>query len=342
MASEDGIGPQSPGEGAEASALMEHPPAANVFLLDGKGGAHFLPDDVPLAALVGRAFHVVVGSPASPEFKLWLKHELGAVEAAMLTVPSAQTRCQILDDKAVMILRIPRPSARPDDVGRQLMGIWIERGRVILVTDINVAELMGWTTHARLSHGPASPGDLVARLGLRAADRLEPLVEQINDDLDDIEEATLLGRARDHRQQLATLRRTLIGLRRLLWPQRDALNTLELEELSFFSRKDRARLREASQRTARIGDELQALSERAVLVHEHILDHRAEQMNRAMLILAVVTTIFMPLTLITGMFGMNLKGIPFAFDALGFWVISAIMLVIAVAEIIWFRRRKWF
>lgn len=342
MASDDGTGPQSPGEGAGTSALMEHPPAANVFLLDGKGSAHFLSDDVPLPAATGRAFHVVVGSPASPEFKLWLKHELGAVEAAMLSVPSAQTRCHILDDKAVMILRIPRPSARPDDVGRQLMGIWVERGRVILVTDVNVAELMGWTTHARLSHGPSSPGDLVARLGLRAADRFEPLIEQINDDLDDIEEATLLGRARDHRKQLAALRRTLIGLRRLLWPQRDALNSLEIEELSFFSRKDRARLREASQRTARLGDELQALSERAVLVHEHILDHRAEQMNRAMLILAVVTTIFMPLTLITGMFGMNLEGIPFAFNTLGFWIISAIMLVIAVGEILWFRRRKWF
>ena len=342
MASDDGIDPQSPGAGAETSTLMEYPTAANVFLLDGKGGAHFLSEDVPLAALEGRAFHVVVGSPASPEFKLWLKHEIGAVEATMLTVPSTQTRCHILDDKAVMILRIPRPSARPDDIGRQLMGIWIEKGRVILVTDVNVAELMGWTTHARLSHGPASPGDLVARLGLRAADRFEPLIEQINDDLDDIEEATLLGRARDHRQQLATLRRTLIGLRRLLWPQRDALNTLELEDLSFFSRKDRARLREASQRTARLGDELQALSERAVLVHEHILDYRAEQMNRAMLILAVVTTIFMPLTLITGMFGMNLHGIPFALNDWGFWIVSGLMALLAVAEIAWFRRRKWF
>ena len=342
MASEDGTGPETTGEGAAPPQLLDHPVAAAVYLLDGKGGAHFLPEDVPLAALEGRAFHVVVGSPASPEFKLWLKHEIGVVEATMLTVPSAQTRCQILDDKAVLILRIPRPSARPDDVGRQLMGIWIEKGRVILVTDVNVAELMGWTTHARLSHGPASPGDVVARLGLRAADRMEPLLEQINDDLDDIEEGTLLGKASDHRRRLATLRRTLIGLRRLLWPQRDALMTLELEELSFFSRKDRARLREASQRTARLGDELQAQGERAVLVHEHILDQRAEQMNRAMLILAVVTTIFMPLTLITGMFGMNLGGIPLSHGDWGFWIVSGFMAILAVAQIAWFRRRKWF
>ncbi|MBU1175666.1 MAG: hypothetical protein KKH72_09725 [Alphaproteobacteria bacterium] len=342
MAHDGGIGPEVPGEGVGATNLFVHPAAAAVYLLDGRGSAQYMPEAVPLAAPTGKTFHVVVGSPASPEFRLWLKHEIGAVEATVLTVPSTQTRCQILDDKAVLILRMARPSAQPDDVGRQLMGIWIEKSRVILVTDVNVAELMGWTTHARLSHGPSSPGDLVARLGLRAADRLEPLLEQIGDDLDRIEEATIIGRARDFRLRLAALRRTMIGLRRLLWPQRDALNTLELEEMSYFSRKDRARLREASQRTARLGDELQALSERAVLVHEHILDQRSEQMNRAMLILAVVTTVFMPLTLITGMFGMNLHGIPFAENGAGFWVIAGFMVVVAVAEVAWFRRQKWF
>ncbi|WP_410175186.1 CorA family divalent cation transporter, partial [Nodularia spumigena] len=55
---------------------------------------------------------------------------------------------------------------------------------------------------------------------------------------------------------------------------------------------------------ARLGDELQALSERAVLVHEQILDTRAEQMNQTMLVLAAVTVVFMPLTVISGMLGM--------------------------------------
>ena len=327
---------------ASASVIIDYPAAASVYLLDGKGSAHYLPDDMPLSEPTGRAFHVIIGSPASPEFRLWLKHEIGAVEATVLSVPNSQTRCQIIDDKAVLILRMARPSARPDDIGRQLMGIWIERTRVILVTDVNVADMMGWTTQARLSHGPGSPGDLVARLGLRAADRLEPLLENMGDDLDHIEEATLLGRARDYRKALATLRRTLISFRRMLWPQRDALTTLELEDLSFFSRKDKARLREAAQRTARLGDELQALSERAVLVHEHILDQRSEQMNRAMLILAAVTTVFMPLTLITGMLGMNVEGIPFARDPIGFWVVTLILVVLAVLQILWFRKRHWF
>jgi zinc transporter len=82
--------------------------------------------------------------------------------------------------------------------------------------------------------------------------------------------------------RLAELRRTLISFRRLVWPQRDVLNTLEIEDLSHFTARDRLRLREASARSARLGDELQALSERAVLVHEQIIDARSEQMNRTL------------------------------------------------------------
>ncbi len=70
------------------------------------------------------------------------------------------------------------------------------------------------------------------------------------------------------------------------------------------------RLREAAARTARLGDELQTLSERAVLVHEQLLDTRAEEMNRNMLLLAAATVVLMPLTVISGLLGTECRGHP--------------------------------
>ena len=90
----------------------------------------------------------------------------------------------------------------------------------------------------------------------------------------------------------------------------------------FFTTRDRVRLREAAARCARLGDELQSLSERAVLVHEQILDTRAEQMNKTMLVLTAVTVIFMPLTVISGILGMNVAGIPFADEPWAFWGVA--------------------
>jgi len=315
-------------------------PAA-IFAFDGRGGVQRYEDVATLPPAPPKGFVMVSGNARSPEFRVWLKGELGAFNADILTVPSSRSRCTVLDDKAMVVLRVARPGADPDDIGRQLMSLWIEKGRVIIASELNVPDFLGIKQWNQAHHAPVTVADLVARLGLRAADRIEPLIERLGDSLDSIEEAVMRDMNGDARGKLAHLRRTLIGFRKLVWPQRDVLNTLEIEDLSFLSQRDRARLREASARSARLGDELQALSERAVLVHEQILDARAEQTNRAMLVLAAVTVVFMPLTVISGMLGMNLSGIPFADSPYAFGVVALILLVVALGTVWFMRGRKW-
>jgi zinc transporter len=315
----------------------------SVMVFDGRGGVKKLEESeegdykVPV-----RGFSVVAGNLRAPEFKVWLKAEVGDFNADLLTVPNTRTRCTVLEDKAMVVLRVARPGAEPEDVGRQLLSLYLEKGRVIIGSELNIVDLLGISQWQQTHHAPMSPADLVARLALRAADRMEPLVERMGDSLDDVEEELITGGKRsDVGVKLARLRRTLISLRRLIWPQRDVLNTLEIEELSFLSPRDRVRLREAAGRTARLGDELQALSERAVLVHEQILDTRAEIMNRTMLILAAVTVVFMPLTVISGVLGMNVSGIPFHDSPYAFWVVCGLLLALAAALVLWMKKQKW-
>jgi len=311
-----------------------------VLVFDGKGGVRRLGDDAVRVGVPPKGFVLISGNSRQPDFKVWLKQELGSFNADALTVLSTRSRCTVLDDKALLVLRVARPGAKPDDVGRQLLGIWIEKGRVIIASELNIPEFLGITAWEHSQHAPVSAADLVARLGLRASDRVEPLIEHLGDALDTIEEQLMLEDEHDVRGKLAHLRRTLIGFRKLLWPQRDVLNTLEIEDLSFFSARDRARLREASSRTARLGDELQGLSERAVLIHEQIMDTRAEQMNRSMLVLAAVTVVFTPLTVLSGIFGMNVP-IPYADDPHAFWIVMLLLVGVAALCIWWMRARKW-
>lgn len=312
-----------------------------VLVFDGRGGAVRHEPSAVEPSVPARGFKLVSGNSKSPEFKVWLKEELGPFNAELLTVPSTRSRCTVIEDRAMVVMRVARPGAEPDDMGRQLLTIWIEKGRVIIASELNILDFVGVSNWISAHHAPISPADLVARMGLRAADRLEPLVEMLGDRLDSIEEGLILQNNPKANARLADLRRNLINFRRIVWPQRDLLNTLEIEDLSFFTARDRLRLREASARTARIGDELQSLSERAVLVHEQIIDARAEQMNRTMLILAAVTVVFMPLTLITGMLGMNVEGIPFAGEVHAFWTVCVALAVLAVVIIWWMRGRRW-
>jgi zinc transporter len=323
----------------------ERPPVKDwmaVVIFDGKGGVRRLEDTEEHNFTVPqKGFALVAGNSRAPEFKVWLKQEVGEFNADILTVPSTRSRCTVFEDKAMVVLRVARPGADPDDIGRQLLTLWIERGRVIVASELNILEFLGIPQWQQSHHAPVSPADLVARLALRAADRIEPLIERLGNNLDNIEEMLMRDHSKDTRNRLSHLRRNFINFRRLIWPQRDVLNTLEIEDLSFFTPRDRVRLREAGGRTARLGDELQALSERAVLVHEQILDTRAEQMNRTMLILAAVTVVLMPLTVLSGILGMNLAGIPFADNPHAFWVVCGVLAVLGVAIYLWMHKQKW-
>ena len=309
------------------------------FQFDGRGGMVRRDGKDPEGAAASHGFELRVGNSRAPEFKVWLRENLGEFNAGLMAAPSSRARCTVLDQQAMVVLRIVRPGADPDDVGRQFMSVWIERGRVIVASELNVIDFLGLNRWEQSHHAPVSPADLVARLALKSTDRLEPLIEMLGDRIDDVEETLITHRTEKAQDSLEQLRRTLINLRRLIWPQREALQTLEVEDLPFFSDKDRMKLRDAALRTARLGDELQALSERAVLVHEEIIDDRAEQMNRTMLLLAGVTVVFSPLTLITGVLGMNVSGIPLATDGRAFFVVCVGLVALAFGLVWWMRRR---
>jgi zinc transporter len=323
----------------------ERPPVKDwmsVVIFDGKGDARRLTDAEELAPheTPAKGFVLVTGNARSPEFRAWLDGEIGKADAEMLQGATPRARCIVLDDKALVLLALAGETDA-DEHGRQFMALWIEARRVIVVSEIKVLDLLNIEKWQRSHHAPLSAADLVARLGLRFADRIEPMIERMGDHLDRIEEGILTLSVTDSRKKLGSVRHNIIGVRRLIWPQRDVLDTLEIEDLSFLTPRDRTRLREGSSRLERLGVELQALSERAVLVHEQILDTRAEQMNKIMLLLTAVTVILLPLTVITGMLGMNVAGIPYADSPYAFWVVCVALVAIGALIYGLMRKLKW-
>ncbi|MDR3472708.1 MAG: CorA family divalent cation transporter [Devosia sp.] len=312
-----------------------------VYLFDGKGGVREVDPAEANRPASGKGFLAVAGNSGTPEFRLWLRDELGEGHAETMTAPDGRARCTVVDDRATLVLRVARREADPDDIKRQPLTVWIEKGRIIISSRAHLPELFGIAQWQQSHHAPTSPADFVARMGARASDRLEPLVEHVGDVLDELEEEIIDGGIPELSAKLTRTRRTIIALRRMIWPQRDVLNTLEIEELSFFTEWDRARLREATARTTRLGEELQSLSERAALVHEQINDTRGERMNRTMLVLASVTVVAMPMTVVSGLLGMNVAGIPFAQSPEAFWFVVVGLAGIGAAMVWFMHARKW-
>lgn len=251
-----------------------------------------------------------------------------------LTADDTRPRCTIHADGAIVILRgiDATPGAEPNDTAS--VRFWVEGNRVVGVWLRPLQAISDMLDAADNGRGPSGPGDLIATVALKLADKAEPIVTDLSEQIDDMEERLDEDLPAANRRELADIRRSAIHLRRFMFPQRDALSTLEIENLPFLAEHDRSRIREAASRVTRLAEELDAIRDRAQIVYDEIMDRRSEVMNRNTLLLAIVAAIFLPLGLITGLLGINVAGIPGATSAGAFWIVTAILCGIAVIEIL--------
>ncbi len=258
-----------------------------------------------------------------------------------LTAEETRPRCTVHGDGAVLNLRGVNlnPGQEPEDMVS--VRLWIEQNKVVGVWLRPLRAVRDVFQSIDRQRAPVSPGDLVAKLALRLADRAEPTVASLNERLDALEEAIIDDSEASARSELAHARRASIVLRRFLFPQRDALTTLQIEDLHWLSSRDRSRLQEAAERVARLAEELDAIRDRAQVVHDQIMEKRADTMNRHMLVLSVVAALFLPLGFLTGLLGVNLGGIPGTDEPWAFEVLCVLLFALIVLEYWLFRRLKW-
>lgn len=312
------------------------------YRFDGMGGVRIIDpgavrDDGPEGATGFDWVHVRRDSEAGRALLAALDLDQFIIDA--LTAEETRPRCTLHGEGVVLNLRGVNvaPGAEPEDMVS--VCFWIEDSRVVgtWARPLHAVDDLTEAFARRLA--PTSPGELIARLALRLADRAEPAVADLNDELDDLEEA-VLGReySSGTRRILPRIRQKAIALRRFMVPQRDALTTMEIEDLAWLAERDRSHLREAAERVTRLGEDLDAIRDRAQVLHDEIMDDRAEAMNRNMLILSVVTAIFMPLGLVTGLLGINVGGIPGAGSDAAFFVVCGLLTLLAGLQV-WLVRR---
>lgn len=273
----------------------------------------------------------------------WLRRQrdIPDVVSAALTAVETRPRLEEIGDGALLNLRGLSSAPKDDPDALVSIRLWCEQARVLSLGLRPLAALP--VLCQRMKKGLIhDPGDLVAALSAAITDALDPKVAELGDELDLCEAALDEPRAFAMRREIARSRADAINYRRFVVPQRQALEGLAALEASWLQEDDRLHLREAADRVARMAEELEAVRERAALLHEQITDLRAEQIDRRSLLLSIVALIFLPLTFITGLLGMNVGGVPFARDPGGFWWVCLICTGIGLAITGWFATRHWF
>ena len=311
------------------------------YIDDAAGVRAVSPDEAAKANGAARLIwiHLAVNDPATMPF---LVERLGLddIVANALTATETRPRCEPMERGALINLRGLSPQDEPDADPLISIRLWIARGCIVSLGRVAL-RAMPRMCAAMEAGRVKDPGDFVAMLGEAITDQLDPEISDLGDELDDCELMLDATRAFPLRRRITGVRVKAIEYRRFVSPQRQALERLSTLECDWLEPDDRLHLAESADRFARMAEELESIRERAALMHEQITDLRAEQTDRRALLVSVLALVFLPLTYLTGLFGMNVA-LPYQHEPWAFDAILGLSAAVVIAGIGYFLRTRWF
>lgn len=265
---------------------------------------------------------------------------LGEAVVDALTASETRPRCDQFGRGALLNLRGRAIEAAEGGDVLSSVRVWATRGRVFSITRDRLIALD--SVKACVEQGRVrDPADLIVEIATAITADLDPQVAELGDKLDACEEELNSTEVFELRRTVNQVRSTAIGYRRFLTPQRAALEKLAGLPGEWIQDDDRLHLNAAADRAARMAEELESIRERSALVHDALTDMRAEQLDQRGLLISVVALIFLPLTFLTGLYGMNVHGLPGADSPYAFDVIATACLAIALFITVFFTRKRW-
>lgn len=172
----------------------------------------------------------------------------------------------------------------------------------------------------------------------RLAGEISKVAVELGEQIDDAEDRVLEGNFAGQSKPLGNLRRLVAKLRRLVSANRAALGSLPPALPGLYDADAGSELRSAIERLDAVGQDLELVQERARLLQEEIASNMNEATNRNLFVLSIATTTLLPITLITGIFGMNVRGLPFAEHPHGFHLVM-LGIAFTVVLALWLLRR---
>lgn len=254
-----------------------------------------------------------------------------------------RSRIRVRDDGIMVLLKAMHlrgeEMARPEDMIS--MRLWLEPGRVISTREADVDPIIEIASRLANGAGPVTPGDFLADLVEEHLDEVEDQVEMIEDDTARISQMIGGHDLEFACPNMADTETRISGFLRHLGPQRPVLETLSTLKHPVLDERVRARMDDGLNRLLRLLETLQNLREQITILNDQVSRIQDRRLNRSSYAFAAAATIFLPLGFVTGLFGVNLMGLPLEDNPQGFWILTAVCLAFSLGLLALFRWRKW-
>jgi zinc transporter len=259
-----------------------------------------------------------------------------------LTKEQSRPYAVAADNGLMVILRGINRNAGADPEDMVSIRMWVAPDRIITVRQRPILAAQTVLEQLESGSGPTSIIELLLAIIEKLADGISVFVEDVEERLEAFEEIIEKERPSEIRSEISAVRRQVAAVRRYLAPQRDALESLHRLAGKFMESEQLFALREQVDRMTRYVEDLDLVRERALVAQEELMNRIAQEQNARTYLLSVVAAIFLPITFISGLFGMNTAGLPGLEAEIAFWIVSGVMVVVSAAIIIWLWLKKWF
>lgn len=307
------------------------------------------PDSAAALAALRQPDHVLwldVAGPVDPDLLQQLGDQFGLHRLALEDIVHTHQRAKVEDyaEHLFVVLRMMDDAAAGETRTEQL-AMCLGDGFLITFQESpgDCWQPVRQRLQDPMSRLRRSGPDYLAYVLLDAVvDAFFPVLERLGAALEDVEDQVLAQvRSQQRMAELHSLRRDLLLLRRALWPLRDVMHALSRGDVPRIEPATRIWLRDVHDHVLRLLDLLENHRELGASLMEMHLAVVSTRLNEVMKVLTVIATIFIPLTFVVGIYGMNFHYMPELTWAWGYPACWAVMLGIAGGMLFWFRRRGW-
>lgn len=275
----------------------------------------------------------------------WIQSEVNYLDNIIIDALIAEeTRPRILKfDKGILLIlrgvNLAKNSAKYDMVSIRM---WIDNERIISIEKRAMKSV--YDLEQKIADGLKiqNSGDFLCNFLTENLQSISDHIYQAGNKIDEIEDAVLVTRNMKFRDIIVKTRSQLTISRRYLTPQREAIAGLSSIKFDWINSIIHRHFQEKHDQINHIIEEADEVLIRSKILNDELSHALNEKINRNMYRLSAIAIIFMPLTFITSLFGMNFIKIPFAQDPDGFMMICVLMALITLVQLFFFKRKDWF
>lgn len=276
------------------------------------------------------------------EAKNWIQTQFkDSIISDALLANETRPRTTILGDSLLIALRGVNlePNSKPENMIS--IRLYISKNIIITTSRRTLMSIEEIVEDLEKGIGIKSSSEFLVELTNRMIDKIDDVIDEIQDRTDYLEENIMDMKKQDFRTKILNVRRETIILKRYLTPQKDALIKLTSEKISWIDEYRKIEIRETNDQLMRHIEELDTIRDKVILIQEELTNRLSEDLNKKMYILSIISAIFLPLTFLTGLLGINVGGIPGANNENAFYIFTTILILVIFSQYIIFRKKRW-